>query len=111
MKTTTCKLYKSTLITAAILAFSVSVQAAGYLKVEGIDGSARATQQTAAGQDMGNIKAQRGTTSRGLLLPAVQKAREAGHTASPRAGKNLESGNTRSAGDEHEVEYNIAAGA
>jgi hypothetical protein len=88
----------------------VSAQAAGYIKFDGIDGEVKVTQQTAAEQHMSNIKANPGT-SRGLLLPAVQQAREAGHTARPRAGKNLESGNTRSAGDEHEVEYNIAAGA
>ena len=65
---------------AAILALggSLAVQAAGYMKFDGVDGEAKSAPapqgQPAAGQQRLQQAPQE---PRGLLLPAVQKAREA----------------------------------
>ena len=80
----------TTALSALILSFSLHASAAGYLKLDGVEGESRAMSQgvrVASGDLNGDGKAARPATpkqikapkdnSKGLLLPAVQSAREA----------------------------------
>ena len=63
---------------AVILAMggSLAVQAAGYMKFDGIDGEAKNAPEEKPATGQKRVQ-QPPNQSRGLLLPAVQKAREA----------------------------------
>ncbi len=78
-------LYRTVLFSTAIMVFATTAQAAGYLKLDGIDGESKRAQSA-----------------------KVEKARV---TPPPRAGiikKDKKGKPSHTRGDEHEIEYDIA---
>lgn len=110
MTTFVSTIYKTLLIATATLAFTSTVQAAGYIKFDGVEGES-VRQHAPATQPSTVQKLNKGNSARiGLLLPAVQKVREAANTSPSPATKSVQKGTSSSAGDEHEIEYDVSAG-
>ncbi|WP_101756904.1 hypothetical protein [Oceanicoccus sp. KOV_DT_Chl] len=101
MKNSASLLVKTCLLSAT-LAFTVTAHSAAFMKLGDIKGESRATAEQPASEQ--KIQTTRG--GQAMLLPAVQSAREAA-----RRGKNTpKPSSDHSAGDEHEITYDIAAG-
>ncbi|WP_145999229.1 hypothetical protein [Oceanicoccus sp. KOV_DT_Chl] len=86
------------IIVAMLMTLASSAHSAGYIKFDGVDGETK-TKPVPQRVDSKN-KPQPAS----LLLPAVQQVREAA------SSKPKTRDNGHSAGDEHEITYDIAAG-
>jgi len=99
MKTSVSILVK-TFVLSVTLASTLSAHSAGYVKFEGVDGESKIAPEQPASKK----QYQQSREGRAMLLPAVQAVREAAKT------KKKPKGSDHSAGDEHEITYDIAAG-
>lgn len=105
MKNVTINVSKALIILTASIAFTTSAHAAGYIKFEGVDGESKFSQHQSAQQQTSQKLDNNSRPQRALLLPAVQKVREAARASESKSGKKP---NRHSVGTEHEMEYDIA---
>ena len=100
MKSLTTNTKRSTLmqgiIAAVIVTVASSAHSAAYIKFDGVDGESKSKPTPQ------QVDSKQKPRPAALLLPAVQKVRE----AAPRTPKPSDS----TAGDEHEVEYDLSPG-
>ncbi|MDT8388639.1 MAG: hypothetical protein RQ736_14125 [Thiogranum sp.] len=81
---TTPRLITAT-VTVLLMTLSSGAFSAGYIKFDGVDGESKDT-RPAPGAETKKIQPDQDKPA-GLLLPAVQKAREASSSTSPEKGK------------------------